>query len=62
MLPANHGFNEVVIYDLEGKAMISDRIAKDETSKSVDISALAAGVYTVKLKGATSLNQKLIKK
>ena len=61
LFPQNQGFDEVVIYDLEGKIVFSEQIAKNITSKSLNTSTLASGIYTVRLKGATSISQKLVK-
>ena len=61
MMEANHGFSELQVLDINGKLVVSDRIAANENNKSFDIRNLASGVYTVKLNGNNTITKKMIK-
>lgn len=61
LLQPQHGFNEMSIINLQGQVVLQTALQAGETTQTIDLSALPAGVYTIKLSGSNTATRKIVR-
>ena len=62
-IPASNSVSAIFVYDINGKKVIDENLAANITSKQINVSQLAQGVYTIALlQNSKTQILKLVKK